>query len=154
MPFDLMLGEPADRLELLLVENNPGDVRLFVEALQNSPRPPHLTVARDGDEALRLLHRTAGASLPALIVLDLQLPGTHGREVLTAIKSDETLRVIPVVVLAGSRDREDIADSYERHANAYVSKPTDLDAFLAMARSIVRFWLHTATTPTRVRHRV
>ena len=140
----------SNRAELLLIDDNPADVRLVREALSDRVRTLHLNVARDGEEALSFLHRTGAnttAPRPELIVLDLQLPGANGREVLASIKSDDELRTIPVVVLASSQDPADIAASYGRHANAYVAKPTQLDPFLAAIRAIVGFWIDTAIAP-------
>ena len=141
---------PERRVELLLIENNPGDVRLVVEGLRQSVTPTHLSVARDGLEALAFLRRDgahSAAPRPDLIILDLDLPGKHGRDVLREIKADDTLRSIPVVVLTGSREPGDILRSYDLHANAYVTKPIQLDAFLAAVGSILSFWLETATPP-------
>ncbi len=141
---------PERPMELLLVENSPADVRLVVEALRQSATPTHLSVARDGYEALAFLRREgvhAAAPRPELVMLDLDLPGKHGREVLAEIKGDETLRATPVVVLTGSREPEDILRSYHLYANAYVTKPIHLDAFLSAIGSILSFWLETATRP-------
>jgi chemotaxis family two-component system response regulator Rcp1 len=137
-------------VELLLVENNPADVRLVVEGLRQSVTPTHLSVVRDGQEVLAYLRREgmhATAPRPHLIILDLDLPGKNGLEVLGEIKADDSLRVIPVVVLTGSREPEDIVRSYQLHANAYVTKPIHLNAFLSTVGSILSFWLEIATPP-------
>jgi two-component system, chemotaxis family, response regulator Rcp1 len=138
------------RVELLLIENCPADVRLVMEGLQQSVTPTHLSVVGDGLDALAFLHREgrhATAPRPDLIILDLDLPGKHGREVLREIKGEDLLRSIPVIVLTGSGEPEDILHSYELHANAYITKPTHLDGFLAAVGSIVNFWFQTATPP-------
>jgi CheY-like chemotaxis protein len=137
-------------VELLLVENSPADVRLVVEGLRESATPTHLRVISDGREALAYLRREgthAGAPRPDLVILDLDLPGKHGREVLAEVKADEALSAIPVVILTGSHEPEDILRSYQLHANAYVTKPIHLDAFLSAIGSILNFWLGTATPP-------
>jgi chemotaxis family two-component system response regulator Rcp1 len=134
-------------MQILLVEDNPGDVRLTREALSESGRTPKLAVAPDGVEALAYLRREgayADAVRPDVILLDLNLPRKDGREVLAEIKGDRDLRRIPVVVLSSSEADEDIARSYDLHANCYVRKPTDYEAYLAAVRSIEEFWLRTA----------
>jgi two-component system, chemotaxis family, response regulator Rcp1 len=144
------MHSPAPPIEILLVEDNPGDVRLTLEALRESRIRNHLSVARDGAEALAFLHREtpfSAAPRPDLILLDLNLPSTNGREVLAAVKSNTALKTIPVIVLTTSADRRDVADSYALHANAYVVKPVDFDAFLAAMRSIEDFWLKQARLP-------
>ena len=136
--------------EILLVDDNPADVRLVRMALSDYSRTLHLSVARDAEEALSFLRRTgvnSAAPRPELIVLDLQLPDANGRDLLASIKSDVALRTIPVVVLASSQDPADIIASYEQHANAYVSKPMQLDHFLTAIKLIVAFWIDTAVTP-------
>jgi CheY-like chemotaxis protein len=143
------LVRPAN---ILLVEDNPGDVRLTIEALRDAKVRNNLSVVGDGVEALRFLRREgkyADAMRPDLILLDLNLPKMDGREVLAAIKADEALRTIPVVVLTTSRAEQDIAKSYALHANCYVTKPVDLDQFLHVVRSIEDFWLSIVTIPGR-----
>ena len=140
----------AQPVEILLVEDNDGDVRLTVEALKEGKVLNRLTVARDGVEALSILRREGrhGTSArPDLILLDLNLPRRDGREVLADIKADEALRRIPVVVLTTSRAEEDIAHSYDLHANCYITKPVDLDRFLSMVKSIDDFWLSVVRLP-------
>jgi CheY-like chemotaxis protein len=144
---DPVLGEP---IELLLVEDNPGDVELTREALAEARVRNHLAVVSDGDEALRFLRREgahAGAPRPDLILLDLNLPRVDGREVLAAIKGDPDLRRIPVVVLTTSEAERDIVEAYQLHANAYIVKPVDLDQFLGVVRSIESFWLAVVKLP-------
>jgi two-component system, chemotaxis family, response regulator Rcp1 len=141
----------SDRtVEILLVEDNPGDVRLTRELFRDSRVRNHLSVAHDGAEALAILHQQgpyANASRPDLILLDLNLPRMDGRQVLVAVKSDEELRRIPVVVLTTSRADEDILESYDRHANCYLTKPLDLDEFAGVVRSIEDFWFKLAQLP-------
>jgi CheY-like chemotaxis protein len=137
-------------LQLLLVEDNPGDVELTREALHEVPVPCRLSVARDGAEALRFLRREgahAGAPRPDLVLLDLNLPRLDGRAVLAAVKQDPALRAIPVVVLTTSRAPADVREAYALHANAYVVKPADLDAHFAAVRALVEFWGAVAARP-------
>ncbi len=136
-------------VEVLLVEDSPGDVRLTVEAFRSVPRPSHLSVARDGEEALAFLRRQgvyANAPIPDLILLDLNLPKRDGREVLAEIKKDPELRGIPVVVLTTSEAEQDIQRAYDLHANCYITKPMDLDHFLETVREIHHFWFSVGKT--------
>jgi two-component system, chemotaxis family, response regulator Rcp1 len=138
-------------LEVLLVEDNPGDVRLVREALRDSTVGTRLSVARDGEEALAFLRREpphARAPRPDLILLDLNLPRRDGREVLAAVREDPTLRAIPVVVLTSSDAERDIADAYELKANCFVTKPVDLDRFIGVVRAIEHFWLTVVRLPS------
>src|SRR3989304_180635 len=124
------LGRP---IEIMLVEDNPGDVRLTAEALQEGKVWNRLSVAPDGVEALAFLRRGGAygaAPRPDVILLDLNLPKKDGREVLAEIKADETLRTIPVVVLTTSKAEQDILRTYNLHANCYITKPVDLDKFM------------------------
>jgi len=137
-------------IEILLVEDNPGDVRLTIEALKEGKVRNNLHVAHDGEQAVRFLRRAEGhedAARPDLILLDLNLPRMDGREVLAEIKADPELRRIPVVVLTTSKATEDIARSYDLHANCYVTKPVDLDRFITVIRSIEGFWLEVVKLP-------
>src|SRR5918992_2845526 len=130
-------------IQVLLVEDNPGDVRLTKEALKEGKLLNQLTVVGDGVEALSFLRKEgkyADAIKPELILLDLNLPKKDGREVLAEIKADPNLRRIPVVVLTTSGAEQDILESYNLHANCYVKKPVDLDAFIDVVRSIDSFW--------------
>jgi two-component system, chemotaxis family, response regulator Rcp1 len=139
-------------IEILLVEDNPGDVRLTLEAFKEGKVLNNLTVMKDGVEALDYLHRQgpyANSPQPDLILLDLNLPRKDGREVLEIIKADERLRKIPVVVLTTSAAEEDIARAYSRHANCYITKPVDLDQFLRVIHSIESFWLSLVKLPPR-----
>ena len=140
-------------LDILLVEDNPADVRLTQEAFREGKILNNLTVARDGVEAMDFLRRRgshAGAVRPDLILLDLNLPRKDGREVLAEIKSDPSLMRIPVVVLTTSRAEMDIVKSYNLHANCYVVKPVDLDQFINVVKSIDNFWLTAVTLPGEV----
>jgi two-component system, chemotaxis family, response regulator Rcp1 len=137
-------------IDILLVEDNPGDARLTREALRDAKVRNNLHVAADGVEALAFLRRQgryADVPRPDLILLDLNLPKKDGREVLEEIKHEEALRHIPVVVLTTSQAEKDILESYRLQANAYVTKPVDLDQFLEVVRSIEQFWLQVVRLP-------
>ena len=137
-------------LEILLVEDNPADVRLTQEAFREGKIHNKLVVAKDGVEAMDILQRRgeyADAERPDLILLDLNLPRKDGREVLAEIKADDTLRCIPVVILTTSRAEMDIVKTYNLHCNCYVVKPVDLDQFIHVVRSIESFWLTAVTLP-------
>jgi two-component system, chemotaxis family, response regulator Rcp1 len=139
-----MSGPAPVPIEILLVEDNPGDARLTREALRDARVRNHLHVAADGVEALAFLRRQgkhAAVAKPDLILLDLNLPKKDGREVLEEIKQDDQLRHIPVVILTTSQAERDIAESYRLRANAYVTKPVDLEQFLKVVQSIEHFWL-------------
>lgn len=145
-----MVPDLVKPIEILLIEDNPGDVRLTMEALNEAKVLNNLTVIKDGVDALAYLRRQgpyAKAVRPHLIVLDLNLPRKDGREVLAEIKADETLRRIPVVVLTTSDDEQDVLRSYNLHANCYVTKPVDLDRFIKVVRSIEDFWLGIVVLP-------
>jgi two-component system, chemotaxis family, response regulator Rcp1 len=137
-------------IEILLVEDNPGDVDLTITALQEGKVNNHLSVANDGIEALAFLRREgqyAGATRPDIILLDLNLPRKDGRAVLEEIKADLDLRRIPVVVLTTSEEQEDIIGSYSNYVNSYINKPVDLDQFLTIVKSIESFWFTIVTLP-------
>lgn len=137
-------------VEILLVEDNPGDVRLAQEALKEGKMCNNLNVAGDGMEALCFLHREGkytNAPRPDIILLDLNLPKKDGREVLMEIKSDEDLKRIPVVILTTSKADEDIAGTYDLHANCYITKPVDFDQFINVIKSIEHFWLTVVKLP-------
>ena len=142
---------PTGRLvEVLLVEDNPGDVRLTEEALKDGRVANRLHVVGDGVEAMAFLRRQgrfAGVPRPDLVLLDLNLPRKSGREVLAEIKADERLRRIPVVVLTTSQAEEDILRAYDLHANSFITKPVDLDGFLSVVRSIEDYWLAIVQLP-------
>jgi len=137
-------------VEILLVENNPGDIRLTKEAHKEGKVLNKLHVVMDGVEALAFLRREgkySDAVRPDLILLDLNMPKKNGREVLAEIKEDEDLRRIPVVVLTVSSDEEDILNAYNSHANCYITKPVDLDQFFKIVKSIEEFWLTIVKLP-------
>src|SRR3712207_2072987 len=137
-------------VEILLVEDNPGDVRLTQEALKDGRVMVNLTVASDGVEAMEILRGQASGApgvRPDLILLDLNLPRKNGREVLEEIKADERLRSIPVIVMTTSKAEQDIHRAYNLNANCYIAKPVDLDEFLNVVRSIEDFWLTIVTLP-------
>jgi len=140
-------GKPV---EILLVEDSPGDVRLTIEALKEAKVHNHLSVAADGAEAMEFLHRKGNHNAkprPDLILLDLNLPKKDGREVLAEIKADPSLRRIPVVVLTTSRDEVDIVRAYDLHANCYITKPVDFKQFIKVVQSIEDFWLTVVKLP-------
>jgi two-component system, chemotaxis family, response regulator Rcp1 len=142
-----VVGEPVD---ILLVEDNPGDARLMKEAMAEAKIGNRLHLVANGVEALAYLRRQdpfADAGRPNLILLDLNLPGTDGREVLAEIKADQDLRRIPVVIVTSSRAESDIARAYDLHANAYVTKPLDIEQFITVVKSIEEFWLTIVKLP-------
>jgi two-component system, chemotaxis family, response regulator Rcp1 len=137
-------------MEILLVEDSPGDVRLTQEAFREANGTVRLHVACDGVEALAFLRKTgthSAAPRPDLILLDLNLPRMDGREVLTLIKEDEELRTIPIIILTTSEAEIDIVKSYQLKANCYLSKPVELEAFYGLVKKINEFWLTTAKLP-------
>jgi CheY-like chemotaxis protein len=137
-------------IEILLVEDNPGDSRLAKEALKESKLKNNLYVAEDGVEAMNFLYKTGKYSKmprPDLVILDLNLPKKDGREVLAEIKNDDNLKRIPVVILTISKAEEDILKTYNLHANCYVTKPLDLDQFMKVVKSIEDFWLTIVKLP-------
>ena len=135
----------APPIDILLVEDNPADVRLTQEAFKVARVPNRLHVARDGVEALSMLRDATGAvPRPDLILLDLNLPRKDGCEVLQDIKRDEALRHIPGVILSTSQSEQDVARSYRLGANAFVTKPVDIDRFFQVIQSLEQFWLDTA----------
>jgi CheY-like chemotaxis protein len=141
---------PVRPIDILLVEDNPADVRLTREALTQAKVMNTLHVVNDGVAAIDFLQRRAPhthAPAPDLILLDLNLPRRDGREVLAIIKSDPSLKRIPVVILTTSRAEEDILRSYDLHANAYVAKPVSLAEFLEAVRALENFWLAVVTLP-------
>lgn len=147
MVSDVVAVKP---IEILLVEDNPGDSRLAQEALKDSKIRNTIHVAADGIEAMAFLHREGEwekAPRPDLILLDLNLPRMDGREVLAAIKSDDDLKRIPVVILTTSKDEEDVLRSYNLHANCYITKPIDLQQFMKVVRSVEDFWLTIVKLP-------
>ncbi|MFB2937875.1 response regulator [Aerosakkonemataceae cyanobacterium BLCC-F154] len=136
---------------IFLIEDNRGDIRLIQEALKSTAAQCEVIVARDGMEAMAYLRQDgefAEATLPDLILLDLNLPKKDGREVLAEIKSDPALKHIPVIVLSTSRNEEDISKSYDLHVNCYISKSRNLSELFKIVRGIEEFWLETATLPS------
>ena len=139
----------SNEREILIIEDNPGDVRLMREALRGLEPPARLHVAQDGEEALRMLRRDAEYSdlpRPNLIFLDFNLPKSDSREILRQIKEDPELRVIPIAVLTTSDSDRDVRDAYQLHANCYLRKPVDLDSFLRVVYAAAHFWLNLACT--------
>lgn len=144
----------TEPIEILLVEDNPGDARLAVEALKESKVNNNLYHVKDGVEAMAFLRREgdyAHMPMPDLVLLDLNMPRKDGREVLAEIKEDPRLRVIPVVVLTTSEAERDLVRSYDLHANAYVVKPIDLDRFVEVVQAIEDFWFTIVKLPPRAR---
>ena len=140
----------GDAIEILLVEDNPGDVRLTKEALREAKVRNRLHVAGDGIDALQMLRADGdGRVRPDIILLDLNLPRKDGREVLADLKSDPELRRIPVVVVTSSEAEQDVLRSYDLHANCYITKPVDLEQFLQVVKSIEDFWLTIVKLPPR-----
>ena len=136
--------------EILLVEDNPGDVRLMREAFQEISAAHRLNVVKSGREALRYFRREdeyKDASRPDLVLLDLMLPDLHGLEVLAAIKNDPDLRRIPVVVFSSSRNREQVLQAYNLNANSYIAKPVDLGDFIRVVKGLEEFWLTVVRLP-------
>jgi CheY-like chemotaxis protein len=139
-------------IEILLVEDNPGDVRLTMEALKEGRFANIINVAVDGFEAMAFLRREgkyANAPKPDLILLDLNLPKKNGREVLAEIKTDSNLKRIPVVILTSSQAETDIVATYNLHANCYITKPVDFEQFIRVVRSIEDFWFAVVKLPPR-----
>jgi CheY-like chemotaxis protein len=145
-----VIGDDGMPIEVLLVEDSPGDVRLTQEAFRDANRAVNLHVATDGVEAMEFL-RKQGAHLnaprPDLILLDLNLPKMDGREVLVHIKEDQNLKTIPTVILTTSDAEADIVKSYQLQANCYLTKPVQLDAFETLVKSINDFWLTKVKLP-------
>ncbi len=145
-------GTKCGPIEILLVEDNPGDVRLTIEALKEGKIANHIYVAVDGIEAMAFLRREGkykNAPKPDLILLDLNLPKKNGREVLAEIKVDSHLKCIPVVVLTSSQAEKDIVATYNLHANCYITKPVDFDQFIKVVKSIEDFWFKVVKLPPK-----
>lgn len=148
--FGDRLGRPAD---FLLVEDNPGDVRLTQEALKSHKVQNNLHVVTDGEEAMAFLRRQGrykDSPRPDIILLDLNLPKKDGREVLAEIKSDPNLKTIPVVIITSSEAEQDVIKSYNLSANCYVTKPVNLDQFIKVVQSINDFWLTIVKLPSSI----
>jgi len=148
-----MNGAPGTRpAEILLIEDNPADIRLTQEVFQEGKVAHRLHVVSDGERAMEFLRgeaRYVGAPRPDLVLLDLNLPGKDGREVLSEIKQDPALRRIPVVVMTGSAAEADVYQAYDLSCNCYLAKPLDLAEFVKVVRSIEEFWLTIVTLPPR-----
>lgn len=145
-----MINQSVRPIEILLVEDNPGDVLLTREAFSEAKIRNNIHVARDGEEALAYLNNDSGyedAIKPDLILLDLNLPKIDGREVLDTIKKHDQLKRIPVVVLTSSEAEQDIVKTYDLHANSYVVKPIDLDQFVKVVNAVENFWFSVVTLP-------
>lgn len=146
----MKFGAAGETLEILLVEDSPGDVRLTREAFREANSAVRLHVACDGVEAMAFLKKTGAHTdepRPDLILLDLNLPRMDGREVLALIKEDDDLRTIPIIILTTSNAEADIVNSYQLMANCYLSKPVGLEAFYDLVKEINEFWLTTAKLP-------
>jgi len=144
------MEEMRGPIEVLLVEDNPADVRLAKEAFQNNKVSVHLNVVGDGVEAMAFLYRKGkyeNAPRPDLILLDLNLPRKDGREVLEEVKGDEGLKRIPTVILTTSTAEQDILRTYNSHANCFITKPVDFDQFLTVVKTIENFWLTVVKLP-------
>jgi two-component system, chemotaxis family, response regulator Rcp1 len=141
----------SNLVDILLVEDNPGDVRLTQEAFRESKLNIRLNVVMDGEDALNYLFRRPpyeNATRPDMILLDLNIPKKDGREVLEEIKQDDSLRYVPVIVLTTSNAEQDIVKTYNLKVNAYINKPVDFDRFFDIVQKIETFWLMTATLPS------
>lgn len=149
----MTVSEPGLPIEVLLVEDDPGDVHMTQEAFEDFKVANRLTVVSDGVEAMALLRREgayADAPVPDLVLLDLNLPRMDGREVLAEVKGDPVLRSIPVVVLTTSAAEEDVLRSYDLHANAYVTKPVDFASFIDVVKRIDDFFVSVVKLPRRL----
>ena len=147
----MSLGNGLKAVEILLIEDNPGDVRLTIEALKECKILNNLNVAVDGIEAMSYLNREGKFKddpRPDLIILDLNLPKKDGREVLREIKEDDSLKKIPVVILTTSEAEQDILKSYELHANCYITKPVSMNQFIKIVKSISYFWFYIVILPS------
>ena len=145
-------GPKCGPIEILLVEDNPGDVRLTIEALKEGKVSNEINVAVNGIEALAFLRREGkyeNAPKPDLILLDLNLPKKNGREVLAEIKMNSHLKCIPVVILTSSQAEKDIVATYNLHANCYITKPVDFDQFIKVVKSIENFWFKVVKLPPK-----
>lgn len=137
-------------IDILLVEDNPSDIRLTQEAFKIINKDQTLFISRDGEEAIKFLFKTPpydNSPKPDLIILDLNLPKKTGREILYLIKNDNELKIIPTLILSTSKSNSDILYCYENHVNTYLTKPVDLDKFFEMIRHVYDFWSNTATLP-------
>ena len=143
--------DASSAVEILLVEDNAGDIRLTMEAFKDTELPNHVSVARDGEEALAFLRREGpygGAPRPDLILLDLNMPKKDGREVLRDVKADPELKMIPIIVLTTSAAPTDIVNSYDLHANCYIQKPAGYDDFIDLIRTLESLWFGVVELPS------
>lgn len=148
-----MRNHASTPIEILLVEDNPGDVCLIKELFKNAKVKNHINVAKDGEEALKMLRQEnefTKVHLPDFILLDLNLPKKNGKEVLKEMRADVRFKYIPVVVLTSSSSEEDINESYQSGANSFITKPNNLDQFTKVVNSIHEFWLSTVKCPVTV----
>jgi len=151
----MTIKDQNDTIEILLIEDNPGDIRLFQEAMKSSQFTLNLSIVRDGEQALSFLENKPPYSdtvHPDLILLDLNLPRKSGHEVLQALKMHPLNKRIPVIVLTSSQAPEDIQEAYDRHANCYIVKPVQLSEFFHVIKALEQFWLHQARLPSRGSH--
>lgn len=148
-----MEKETVGFVNILLIEDNPGDILLIKESLKENKFFAELTVISDGEEAMEYLNKagdsSSGVSLPDIILLDLNLPRKDGREILVEIKKDDNLKAIPVIVLTSSSEESDILMSYKGYANCFISKPVDLENFIKIIKSIENFWLTVVKLPVQ-----
>jgi CheY-like chemotaxis protein len=147
-------SDMARPIELFLVEDNPGDIRLAKEMFKEAKMKLNLTVAEDGVQAMDYLKKVCSdprMAKPELIILDLNLPKKDGREVLAELKTNEELKRIPVIILTSSTSAEDVSKAYGEHANCYIAKPVDLDEFARIIKTIEEFWFRTVILPSRSR---
>src|SRR5436190_12192285 len=147
----MLRGHPHKTIQVLLIEDNPGDVRLLEEAFRELQADIHLQVAKDGAEGLDIVFKTPQSknnSHPDIILLDLNLPKVSGHDVLARIKGNPQTCRIPVIILTSSRAESDIKRAYDSHVNAYLKKPSTLDGLISAAKQIKSFWMETATLPS------
>jgi two-component system, chemotaxis family, response regulator Rcp1 len=145
-----LINESGGLVNILLIEDNPGDIRLIQESLKENKFFAKLVVISDGEEAMKYLKKEdefSNKESPDLILLDLNLPKKDGREILIEIKNDDNLKSIPVIVLTSSSEEEDISSSYKNYANCFISKPIDLENFIKVIKSIENFWLTVVKLP-------
>ncbi len=144
------------KVKIFLIEDNEGDIVLTIQAFKNADISGGINVARDGEEAMRYLRKEgkyAGAETPDLILLDINMPKLDGHEVLAALKKDETLRTIPVVMLTTSNSEKDIIQSYYNHANCYITKPQEFEKFIEVVQMIKDFWVTTVKLPEHLNYK-
>ena len=147
------MNSSSDKIEILLVEDNPADIRLVQEVFKEARINNKMHVTLNGEKAMQLLRREseyAHVSRPDLIILDLNLPKKDGKEVLKEIKEDMNLKTIPVIILTTSNAEDDLIETYENNANCYITKPVDLDNFIKVVKTIENFWLSVVKLPPRV----